>query len=141
VTLTTLALTESVKAHALALGFDRVAVGPAGPADHASRFEQWLDAGYAAGMDYLARTRADRGDPGRLLPGCRSVVAVALAYGPREDDPSWSPVSRYARGGDYHELMRADRRSRAGRRWTPARSWSEIWPPEADSAGSARTPT
>ena len=105
-TLTTLALTESVKAHALALGFDRVAVGPAGPADHASRFEQWLDAGYAAGMDYLARTRADRGDPGRLLPGCRSVVAVALAYGPREDDPSWSPVSRYARGGDYHELMR-----------------------------------
>ena len=106
-TLTTLALTESVKAHALALGFDRVAVGPAGPADHASRFEQWLDAGYAAGMDYLARTRAERGDPGRLLPGCRSVVAVALAYGPREDDPSWAPVSRYARGGDYHELMRA----------------------------------
>jgi len=106
VTLTTLALTETVKARALALGFDRVAVGPAGPADHAGRFEQWLDAGYAAGMDYLTRTRAERGDPARLLPGCRSVIAVALAYGPREDDPSWAPVSRYARGGDYHDLMR-----------------------------------
>ena len=70
------------------------------------RFEQWLDAGYAAGMDYLTRTRAERGDPARLLPGCRSVIAVALAYGPREDDPSWAPVSRYARGGDYHDLMR-----------------------------------
>ena len=105
-TLTTLALTESVKSRALALGFDRVAVGPAGPADHAGRFEQWLDAGYAAGMDYLLRTRAERGDPARLLPGCRSVIAVALAYGPREDDPSWAPVSRYARGGDYHDLMR-----------------------------------
>jgi epoxyqueuosine reductase len=106
VKLTTLALTESVKARARALGFDRVAIAPAGPADHAEHFEQWLDAGYAAGMDYLARTRVDRGDPARLLPGCRSVVAVALAYGPREDDPSWAPVSRYARGGDYHELMR-----------------------------------
>jgi epoxyqueuosine reductase len=106
VTLTTLALTEGVKARALALGFDRVGVGPGGPADHAARFEQWLDAGYAAGMDYLARTRAERGDPGRLLPGCRSVIAVALAYGPREDDPSWAPVSLYARGGDYHDLMR-----------------------------------
>src|SRR6185312_2170847 len=88
--LATLALTESVKARALALGFDRVAVGPAGPADHAERFEQWLDAGYAGEMDYLARTRAERGDPARLLPGCRSVIAVAL----------------YARGGDYHDLMR-----------------------------------
>src|SRR6185436_16065818 len=106
VTLATLALTESVKARALALGFDRVAVGPAGPADHAERFEQWLDAGYAGEMDYLARTRAERGDPARLLPGCRSVIAVALAYGPRQDDPSWAPVSLYARGGDYHDLMR-----------------------------------
>ena len=44
--------------------------------------------------------------PARLLPGCRSVIAVALAYGPREDDPSWAPVSLYARGGDYHDLMR-----------------------------------
>ena len=52
--LTTLALTESVKARALALGFDRVAIAPPGPADHAEHFEQWLDAGYAAGMDYLA---------------------------------------------------------------------------------------
>ena len=47
-------------------------------------------------MDYLAETRVDRQDPERLLPGCRAVVAVALAYGPREDDPSWAPVSRYA---------------------------------------------
>jgi epoxyqueuosine reductase len=64
-------------------------------------------------MDYLARTRAERGDPARLLPGCRSVVAVALAYGPREDDPSWAPVSLYARGGDYHDLMRGRLRALA----------------------------
>ncbi len=104
--LTALALTGAVKARALEVGFDRVAVGPAGPAEHAGRFEAWLDAGYAGGMDYLARTRVERQDPGRLLPGCRSVVALALAYGPREDDASWAGVSRYARGADYHDLMR-----------------------------------
>ncbi len=105
-TLTALALTASVKARALEIGFDRVAVGPAGPAEHAGRFAAWLDAGYGDGMDYLARTRSERQDPGRLLPGCRAVIALALAYGPREDDPSWEPVSRYARGHDYHHLMR-----------------------------------
>jgi epoxyqueuosine reductase len=106
VTLAALALTQAVKTRALEVGFDRVAVGPAGPAEHAARFDAWLDAGYAGGMDYLARTRVERGDPERLLPGCRSVVALALAYGPRQDDPSWRAVSRYARGRDYHDLMR-----------------------------------
>jgi epoxyqueuosine reductase len=105
VSLTALALTQAVKARALQVGFDRVAVGPAGPAPHAAQFEAWLDAGYAGGMNYLARTRTERGDPERLLPGCRSVVALALAYGPREDDPGWSGVSCYARGADYHDLM------------------------------------
>jgi epoxyqueuosine reductase len=105
-TLTALALTQAVKARALELGFDRVAVGPAGPAEHAGRFDAWLDAGYAGSMDYLARTRVERKDPERWLPGCRSAVALALAYGPRRDDPSWQGVSRYARGGDYHDVIR-----------------------------------
>ncbi|HEU4369427.1 MAG TPA: tRNA epoxyqueuosine(34) reductase QueG [Methylomirabilota bacterium] len=105
-TLAALALTQSVKARALEVGFDRVAVGPGGPAEHADRFEAWLDAGYAAGMDYLARTRRERGDPAALLPGCRAVVTVALAYGPREDEAGWQSVSRYARGADYHDFMR-----------------------------------
>jgi epoxyqueuosine reductase len=104
--LTELALTGAVKARALAVGFDRVAVGPAGRPEHAAAFGAWLDAGYAGGMDYLARTRVERQEPERLLPGCRSVISLALAYGPREDDPSWAGVSRYARGADYHELMR-----------------------------------
>jgi epoxyqueuosine reductase len=106
VSLTALALTQALKACALEVGFDRVAVGPAGPAEHAGPFEAWLEAGYAGGMDYMARTRIERQDPERLLPGCRSVVALALAYGPREDDPSWQGVSRYARGRDYHDVMR-----------------------------------
>lgn len=101
------ALTESVKARARALGFDRVAVGPATPPPHAEAFERWLEAGYGGEMTYLARTRAERVEPARLLPGVRAVVAVALSYKPPEEreTPAWAPVARYARGRDYHEVM------------------------------------
>jgi len=53
VTLAELALAQAVKARALELGFDRVAIGPAAP-PHAAAFERWLDAGLAGMMDYLA---------------------------------------------------------------------------------------
>jgi epoxyqueuosine reductase len=106
VTLAALALTRTVKERALELGFDRVAVGDAAPPPHGEAFERWLDAGYAGGMQYLGRGRAERLDPGRLLPGWRSVIAVALNYAPREDDPAWRGVARYARGRDYHDVIR-----------------------------------
>ncbi len=105
-TLLGLALREAVKGRARELGFDAVAVGPAGPPPHAGAFERWLAAGYAATMDYLERGSADRGDPERLLPGSRSVIAVALSYAREDDEPGWRGVARYARGHDYHELMR-----------------------------------
>jgi epoxyqueuosine reductase len=57
-------------------------------------------------MDYLAEGRGARLDPGCLLPGWRSVIAVALNYAPREDDPAWRGVARYARGRDYHRVIR-----------------------------------
>jgi epoxyqueuosine reductase len=34
------------------------------------------------------------------------VVAVALAYKPPADEPGWSGVASYARGRDYHDVMR-----------------------------------
>ena len=107
-TLVGLALRSVVKARARELGFDRVAIGPAGPPEHGDALEAWLDAGYAGTMSYLARGRADRLDPARLLPGCRSIVAVAMSYNPAATtaDDDWRPVSRYARGRDYHDVIR-----------------------------------
>jgi epoxyqueuosine reductase len=105
-TLLGLALTAAVKAHARDLGFDRVAIGPATSPPHGAAFERWLDAGYAGTMDYLARGRQPRLDPRRLLPDARSVVAVALNYAPPREDESWRPVASYARGRDYHDIMR-----------------------------------
>src|SRR3989442_9164888 len=66
--LTALALTEAVKARALELGFDRVAVRPAEAISHAEAFERGLDAGYGEGMEWIGETRAERLEPGRLQP-------------------------------------------------------------------------
>ena len=99
-------LTMAVKARARELGFDHVAVGPSAPPRHAEAFDRWLSAGHAGDMDYLARGRAARLDPAELLPGVRSVVAVALGYRPPAGAAGWEPVARYARGRDYHDVMR-----------------------------------
>jgi epoxyqueuosine reductase len=105
--LTRSALTEVVKAKALELGFDRVAIGPADPPERGAAFEAWLDSGYAGTMEYLVRGREKRLDPGKLLPGARSVIAVALNYyqGAVPDEESWAPIARYAWGRDYHDVM------------------------------------
>ncbi len=103
-----LAFSEGVKACVRDVGFDAVAIGPASVPDHAVEFERWLDAGHAGSMHYLARGRADRVNPQRLLPGCRSVVAVALSYNPGNGPTpeGWNGIARYARGRDYHDVMR-----------------------------------
>jgi epoxyqueuosine reductase len=108
--LVSVALAASVRDRALSLGFDAVAFGPADPPDHGPAFARWLDAGHGGTLEYLARTRAERLEPERLLPGARSVVAAALLYGDGEPAPDRDPagprVARYARGRDYHDVMR-----------------------------------
>lgn len=105
-TLATATLTESVKALALELGFDLVAIGSVDPPEHGQAFTRWVEAGYAGDMRYLERRRDERLDPQRVLPGARSVVSVALNYYQGEPaDPSWQPVARYAWGRDYHDVI------------------------------------
>src|SRR5262245_49778855 len=102
-----MALTDSVKALATRLGFDRIAVGPASPPPHGAAFRRWVAAGHDGTMAYLGRRAEERLDPRRVLPGARSVVCVALNYyqGDPPLDPSWEPVARYAWGRDYHDVM------------------------------------
>jgi epoxyqueuosine reductase len=106
VSLAAATLTESVKALALELGFDLVAIGPADPPEHGAALRRWVEAGHAATMGYLARRLEERLDPRRVLPGARSVLCVALNYYQGEPaDASWRPVARYAWGRDYHDVI------------------------------------
>ena len=101
-----LTLTGSVKALALELGFDLVAVGPAAPPEHGAALRRWVAAGHAGTMGYLERRLEERLDPDRVLPGARAAVCVALNYYQGEPvDPSWRPIARYAWGRDYHDVI------------------------------------
>lgn len=60
-------------------------------------------------MDWLVRGEAKRCDPQQVLPGARSVIAVALNYwqGERPMPPASGRIARYAWGEDYHHVMLA----------------------------------
>jgi epoxyqueuosine reductase len=103
--MTPAALAARIKETGRRLGFDLVAVGPADPPDHVAAFEGWLDAGHAGSMAYLERGREKRLDPGRVLPGARSVVACALGYFQGSETQGPSGVARYAWGEDYHAVI------------------------------------
>ena len=100
------ALSEQVACHDLD-GFGVATVEPL-PRDQAA-FDAWLARGYHRTMEYMEKHREARSDPARLLPGCRSVVAVALNYGPGTDATGGpdgrGQVARYARGRDYHKVL------------------------------------
>lgn len=107
-------LSERIRARALEMGFDTVGIAPAGPSTHADAYRRWTEAGYAGEMEYLTRPDAalKRADPARVVPGARSAVVVTRNYFPGEepalgaDDPSRAIFARYARGDDYHELLK-----------------------------------
>jgi epoxyqueuosine reductase len=89
---------------AYGLGFDAAGVAALGPPATAPAFASWLAAGRHGAMDYLAGTGAAlREDARRPHAGATHAIVVAASYGGRE--PA-GPVARYARGDDYHELLR-----------------------------------
>jgi epoxyqueuosine reductase len=96
------ALEERITALAYGLGFDLVGLASLGPAETASKFDDWLQRGFAAEMSYLERGAAKRRDTRLPFAGARSAVVVALDYGGKAPP---GPVARYARGGDYHDVM------------------------------------
>jgi len=95
----------AVRQAALDCRFTVVGLAPAEPLDPAP-LDRWLAAGYAAGMTWMAERRAERLDPGRVLPGAATVIALGIAYRRPAAERSRSPVASYARGRDYHYAHR-----------------------------------
>jgi len=104
------ALAGALRDRARAAGFDAVGIAAArGLERDGATLERWLAGGLHAGMAWMQREPARRADPRALLPGCRSVVAVALNYWPGDPGPAAAAdrarVARYAWGRDYHRVL------------------------------------
>lgn len=102
-------LTRWLELQAQSLGFSSVGVAPAVSPPGAARLDEWLEAGYAGGMKYLADRRDAYDDPSRVLDGVKSVVMMTLDYrtaSPQPTQPGQGRVSRYAWGErDYHDVI------------------------------------
>jgi epoxyqueuosine reductase len=100
---------ERIRGKARELGFTHVGIAPATPLDEEeARLREWIGRGYAASMEWIGRAAEKRGDPRLVLPGARSVIAVALNYytdHPHADRPGTGKISRYAWGDDYHDIL------------------------------------
>jgi len=100
-------LTFRIKAEATRLGFDAVGVARAARVDEADRVAEWLARGNHASMKWMERWFEKRMDPRELVPGCRSVVCVALVYRMGSaPEPAGTRVAAYARGEDYHRVLK-----------------------------------
>jgi len=98
------------------LGFAAAGIAPAAPTDYADELRAWLDDGRHGEMDYLDRTRDVLVDPAGVLPGARAIICVADRYhdgtggsgeaGEASLPPRTGRIARYARGDDYHRVIR-----------------------------------
>src|ERR1700692_53667 len=129
------ALARTLKAaltrEARALGFDCAGVtDPAAIADAGRHFREFLDAGAHGDMDWLAAHPERRADPRVLWEGVRSIIMLGVNYGPDENPlailerRSRGAISVYARGDDYHDLIK--KRLKALARWLVATAGGEI---------------
>ena len=101
---------------ALALGFDglRITDTHLGPATE--RLQEWLAQGRHGQMEYMQRHADLRSDPQLLLPGTVRVICVSMNYlapetnfdeeWQRLEDSTQAVISVYARGRDYHKVLR-----------------------------------
>ena len=106
-------LSQSIKARAAELGFGPVGIADAGQSQHMDLYRGWIERGAHGEMAYLARPDAvtRREDLQLTLEGARSVVVVADQYFQEDspgvpDNPSRAVIARYARGDDYHDVMK-----------------------------------
>ena len=99
---------ETVRRRAQELGFEVCRFASAAPPQSAPQFRQWLARQRHGQMAYLERNAHKRADPQQVLPGARSIIALAAAYAGQGQETPGSQcgvVARYARYADYHRVI------------------------------------
>jgi epoxyqueuosine reductase len=102
------------------LGFSQIAITGVDLSSAEPGLLQWLAAGFHGDMGYMAAHGLKRARPAELLPGTVSVISARMDYLPRQASEHWVAeegaassdarrglVSVYARGRDYHKVLRS----------------------------------
>lgn len=104
------------------LGFDAFGVTSAVTSSEvAARLREFVLLERHGTMAWMAERLHHRESPQNLWPEARSAIMLGVNYGPREDPralldaPSFGNISVYARGKDYHDLIK--KRLKAFARW------------------------
>jgi epoxyqueuosine reductase len=106
--------TDRIRVRALSLGFDVCRFASVvEPWPAAGRLEAFVADGLHGTMGWMETTLERRTHPRAMWPDARSAVVLGLNYGPDEDplaalkDRTSAAISVYARGDDYHDLIKA----------------------------------
>jgi epoxyqueuosine reductase len=113
------ALLVQVRDWAAALGFSQIGVADVDLSSAEEGLMAWLRQGFHGEMAYMERHGLKRARPAELVPGTVRVLTARMDYLPRAtpegwqaiawerlDDPLAANVSLYARGRDYHKVLR-----------------------------------
>jgi epoxyqueuosine reductase len=114
------ALMPRLRGWASELGFSQIAVSDVDLSGAEPGLQAWLDAGFHGSMAYMQRHGMKRARPATLVPGTIRVISARMDYLPRRTLPEWATyehasqqtperavVSVYARGRDYHKVLRS----------------------------------
>ena len=98
-----------IREEARRLGFDWVGFARVRKLEEEEdRLQEWLNRGLNGKMAYMANHFEMRLDPGKLVPGAKTVVVLMHNYFPKEKqkDPEAPRLARYAFGEDYHFVLK-----------------------------------
>ena len=112
-------LAQQIKAWGVELGFQAVGIADADLSAAEPRLLEWLARGWHGEMEYMARHGPLRARPGELHPGTLRVIACRMNYlgdaDEKEKGAEYAMIARYARGRDYHKVVRARLKALAAR--------------------------
>jgi epoxyqueuosine reductase len=125
-------LVAQLRQWAAELGFSQIGVAGIELSSAEPGLREWLAAGFHGSMQWMAERGLLRARPAELVPGTVSVITARMDYLPRDArddwgeterarlaDPEQAVVSVYARGRDYHKVLRS-RLARLGERLAQA---------------------
>jgi epoxyqueuosine reductase len=113
-------LVDDIQTWARELGFSQIGIAGVDLSSAEAGLSGWLAAGFHGDMHYMVAHGLKRARPAELVPGTVSVITARMDYLPACTPDDWQAVefsrlgrqgeaiiSSYARGRDYHKIMRS----------------------------------